>query len=589
MINPRGTRRRLALSVIVVFAIVAVFVVRLVDIQVVRAASITEKASERRTIPVTTYGVRGSIVDANGVVLADSVERFDITAAPVNVKLDKTWMRKDGKLVQVPTAEAIQAIANITSTDPNVLYATLTKDPKSKFAYLTKAVTLDVFKKVRALQIPWVYSELHPSRTYPNGAIAGNLVGFFPSDKPLAGLELKQDSCLASRNGSSTYESSADGIRLPGSTIVEKDAKNGGTLHLTIDADLQWYLQQVLSDQGTALGADWGNAMVVRVADGHIMADADWPTVDPNHIDGTPDPNNWGARSFSSPFEPGSIMKPATFASLLDAGVITPETHVTVPGIYTEGLPAGSKIKDSWAHGDINMTATGVLMNSSNIGTAILSKNLSLKKRHAYLEAFGFNSDTAVDFLGESSGSVLPLDQTDSITNLTQQFGQGMSATSAQIASMYQTLGNGGVHMPLTLVSGCEQADGTMTDVPSTAGTRVVSESAAKTTVQMMEIVATQGSVHSVISIPGYRIAAKTGTAEVAEGGVYTSDRIVSVAGLIPAEAPAYAIVVTFAKPDTMRTSAAAAPAFNAIMKQVIKTFRITPSTGSVPNLPVTW
>jgi cell division protein FtsI (penicillin-binding protein 3) len=589
MINPRGTRRRLALSVVVVFAIVAIFVVRLVDIQVVRAADLTKEANERRTIPVTTWGVRGSIVDANGKVLADSVERFDITAAPANMKLDKTWMRKDGKLIKVPTAEAIQAIADITKTDPNVLYGTLTKDPKSQFVYLTKAVTLDTFKKVRDLGIPWVYSELHPSRTYPGGAIAGNLVGFFPSDKPLAGLELKQDSCLAAENGTSTYESSADGIRLPGSTIVEKDAKNGGTLHLTIDSDLQWYLQQVLSDQGPALGADWGNSMVVRVSDGHIMADADWPTVDPNHIDGTADPNNWGARSFSSPFEPGSIMKPATFASLLDAGVITPNTQVMVPGVYTEGLPAGSKIKDSWAHGDIRMTATGVLMNSSNIGTAILSKNLSLKKRHAYLEAFGFNSDTAVDFLGESSGSVLPLDQTDSITNLTQQFGQGMSATSAQIASMYQTLGNGGVHMPLTLVSGCELPDGTMTDLPSTEGTRVVSKSAADTTVQMMEIVATQGSVKNVIAIPGYRIAAKTGTAEVAEGGVYTSDRIVSVAGLIPAEAPKYAIVVTFAKPDTMRTSAAAAPAFNAIMKQVIKTFRITPSSGSVPNLPTTW
>jgi cell division protein FtsI (penicillin-binding protein 3) len=588
IINTRGSRRRLALTVLTVFAIVAVFVVRLVDIQVVRAADLTAKAEERRTLPVTTYGIRGSIVDANGVVLADSVERFDITASPKNAKLDTTWMTRDGERVEVPTTEAIQAIADLTGGDPNAIYQTLASDRESNFAYLARTVTLDVFKKVRALQIPWVYSELHPARTYPSGAIAGNLVGFIGTDGPLAGTELKQDECLAATNGESTYESSADGVRLPGSTVVQQEAKDGGTIHLTIDADLQWYAQQVLAQQGKAMGADWATAMVVEVKTGRILAGADWPSVDPNDLDSVGNEDR-GARIFASPFEPGSVMKVATFASLLDAGKITPSTQVLVPGVYTEGLPAGSSIKDSWAHGDLRLTATGVLMNSSNIGTAILAQKLSKQARHDYLEAFGFNSDTAVDFLGESSGSVLPMDQTDAITNLTQQFGQGMSATSAQIASLYQTIGNGGVHMPLTLVEGCEHPDGTWTGKPSTEGTRVVSESAADTTVQMMEIVANQGILKNVLQIPGYRVAAKTGTAEVAENGTYGSSRIVSVAGLIPAGDPQYAIVVTFAKPDTMRTSAAAAPAFNAIMKQVIKTFRITPHTNGAPSLPTVW
>ncbi|MEO5922115.1 MAG: penicillin-binding protein 2 [Pseudolysinimonas sp.] len=588
IINARGSRRRLALTVLTVFAIVGVFVVRLVDIQLVRAAELTEDAEQRRTLPVTTYGIRGSIVDSNGVVLADSVERFDITASPKNAKLDTTWMTRDGVRAEVPTTEAIQAIADLTGADPNTIFQTLATDRESNFAYLARTVTLDVFKKVRALQIPWVYSELHPARTYPSGAIAGNLVGFIGTDGPLAGTELKQDECLGATNGKSTYESSADGVRLPGSTIVQQEAKDGGTIHLTIDADLQWYAQQVLAEQGAAMGADWATAMIVEVKTGRILAGADWPSVDPNDLDSVGNDQR-GARIFASPFEPGSVMKVATFASLLDQGKITPETQVTVPGIYTEGLPEGSSIKDSWAHGDLNLTAAGVLMNSSNIGTAILAQRLGTQARHDYLEAFGFNSDTAVDFLGESSGSVLPMDQTDAITNLTQQFGQGMSATSAQIASLYQAIGNGGVHMPLTLIEGCEHPDGTWTQKPSTEATRVVSESAADTTVQMMEVTANQGSLRDVLSIPGYRVAAKTGTAEVAENGTYGSDRIVSVAGLIPAGDPQYAIVVTFAKPDTMRTSAAAAPAFNAIMKQVIKTFRITPQTDGVPSLPTVW
>jgi len=589
VINVRGSKRRLAMTVLVVFAIVAVFVVRLVDIQVVRAEALTEQADKRRINEVVTYGVRGSIVDANGEVLADSVERFDITAAPVNVKLDYTYMTKDGKRVKVPTTEAIQAVADLTGADANDVYQKLIADPKAKWVLLVKAVTLDVFKQVRALGIPWLYSELHPARTYPSGAIAGNLVGFIGTDGPLAGTEVDQDtSCLASTNGTSIYESSADGVRLPGSTIVQKAAKDGGTVHLTIDSDLQWYAQQVLAQQGTALGADSGTAMIVEVKTGRIMAAADWPSVDPNNPTGV-DAGATGARVFSIPFEPGSVIKVATFASLLDQGKITPTTQLTVPGVYTDGLPAGSSIKDSWAHGAINYTATGVLVNSSNIGTAILSQKLSLKKRHAYLEAFGFGTKTAVGFNGESDGYLQPVDESDPITNLTQQFGQGMSASSAQVASLYQTIGNGGVRLPLTLVDGCEWPDGSWTEKPSTEGTRVVSEYAADTTVQMMEMTAQEGLVKDLIKIPGYRVAAKTGTAEINENGKYGANRIVSVAGLIPAGDPQYAIVVSFTKPDTMRTSAAAAPAFNAIMKQVIKTFRITPQTKGAPSIPTNW
>jgi cell division protein FtsI (penicillin-binding protein 3) len=532
--------------------------------------------------------VRGSIVDANGEVLADSVERFDITASPKNADLADTWMTKDGERVKVPTTEAIQAIADLTGADPNTIYQTLAGNPDSDFAYLAKKVTLDVFTRVKELGIPWVYSELHPARTYPSGAIAGNLVGFIGTDGPLAGTELDRDSCLAATSGTSSYESSADGVRLPGSTIVETEPKDGGTIHLTIDADLQWYTQQVIAQYGTELGADSARAMIVETKTGRIMAAADWPTVDPNDF-GHADPGDTGARVFSTPFEPGSIIKVATFASLLDQGKITPTTQLTVPGVYTEGLPAGSSIHDAWAHGDIDYTATGVLVDSSNIGTAMLSQRLSTKVRHDYLEAFGFNSDTAVGFNGESSGTVLPLDQTDAITNLTQQFGQGMSATSAQIAGLYQTIGNGGVRMPLTLVDGCEWPDGTWTQQPDRQGKRVVSEAAADTTVQMMEVTASDGSLKNVVEIPGYRVAIKTGTAEVAENGEYGDQRIVSVAGLVPAGDPQYAIVVTFVKPDTMRTSAAAAPAFNAIMKQVIKTFRITPQTEGAPSIPTTW
>tara|TARA_Y100000814_G_scaffold221690_2_gene165870 strand:- start:6384 stop:8180 length:1797 start_codon:yes stop_codon:yes gene_type:complete len=598
VINPRSTRRRLALSVLLVFAIVAGLGFRLVDIQVVRAEEISAGASDHRSRQVTVYGTRGSIVDASGVVLADSVQRFDITASPRNVDFVTTSILRDddgdgeSERVTVPTSEAIEAIAAITGDDAAEMMAALTDaladNPLADFAYLSRKVKLEQFEQVKALGISWVYNEQQPARSYPNGAVAGNLVGFLGTDEPLAGVENYMNECLAATNGSSLYEAGADGVALPGTTYVDTEPVDGATVRLTIDSDLQWFAQQTLASNAEELGAAWATAMVVRVSDGYIMAAADWPSVDPNDLNSLP-AEDMGARSFTSPYEPGSIIKPFTFASLLDAGKVSVDESILVPATYTEGLPAGKVITDAWWHGEVRWTAAGILADSSNIGTSMLSTRLDAEDRREYLLGFGFNTQSGVDFLGEEPGTVLPLDRLDSITNVTQQFGQGMAATSAQVASAYQALGNGGVHVPLTLVEGCEWPDGTVTNTPSAESTRVVSESAANDTVSVMEQVITQGSLSSIVSFPGYRVAAKTGTAEIAENGVYGDERIVSIAGMVPADDPEYVVVVTIAKPDTMRTSAAAAPAFETIMQQVIKAFRIAPSSESAPFIPLTW
>ncbi|HEU0205384.1 MAG TPA: penicillin-binding protein 2, partial [Pseudolysinimonas sp.] len=192
MTSLRMSRRRLSLTVVAVFAIVSVFVIRLVDIQIVQAAQLTKAADSRQERSVTTYGVRGSIVDSNGVVLADSVDRFDITASPKNVSPDGfERFNKDKTKTKVSLTEAIAEISQITGADQQKLFTALTQDPTSDFVYLVKAVKLSVFNKVKALKIPWVYSEPHPARSYPNGAVAGNLVGFVGTDGPLAGTELK--------------------------------------------------------------------------------------------------------------------------------------------------------------------------------------------------------------------------------------------------------------------------------------------------------------------------------------------------------------------------------------------------------------
>ncbi len=592
MIEARRSRRRLAVAVLGVFAIVAVFSVRLIDIQVVRADTYRTVAGSNY-MTSTLWGTRGSIVDANGTVLATSVDRFNITAAPVNVDPEGFERRVeiDGqkRTVHVSVMDALNEISEaVGGADVQKMFDALMKDPNANFAYLVRGVKLDQFQKVKELRIPWVYSEPQPARSYPNGAVAGNLVGLMGTDGPLAGTEYQWDECLASENGQVSYAVSEDGVRMPGSEVVEQPATDGGTVHLTIDADLQWFAQQAIAEQATAIGAQWATAMVVEVETGRIRAAADWPSIDPNDLDSAA-PEDAGARSFAAPYEPGSVMKPLTVASLIDAGKISRTTPFRVQPSYT--VPGTSaRIADSFWHGEVNYTTAGILVNSSNIGIAQMSELMPLAQRIEYLNRFGFGTQTSgAGFLGESTGFVRSLSETDPVTAITQQFGQGMTATTAQVVSLYQTLGNHGVRIPLSLVEGCELPDGTLTDTPAREGERVVSAQAADDVVLMLEGMTTQHAYAPQLAVPGYRIAAKSGTAEVASGNAYGSDRIVSMAGMFPVEDPKYAVVVTFAKPVTMKTSAAAVPTFNAIIKQVIKTYRVTPSTVPAPDNPLTW
>lgn len=574
----RRSRLRISVSVLAIFAIVSVFVVRLVDIQLVQAQELNEQALTKRAQELVTYGVRGDIVDANGAVLASTVERYDITASP------RSALGRQDAATAVKTELA--SIAELTGQDAAAMLASLMEDPKSDFIYLKQGVTLDVFRAVRALDIPWVYFELRPSRTYPNGELAGNLVGFIGTDGPQAGLELSENDCLGAANGSATYEKGEDGTRLPGSLVTTKEPKNGGTLRLTIDRDLQFYVQQRMAQTTWDLGAEWVTAVVMRVSDGHLMAVVDYPTVDPNDP-GQARRDALGSRAFSWAFEPGSTMKAITAASLIDAGVADPYTQVTAPGrIY---LQDGGFIKDAWAHEDTNYTLTGALVDSSNTAFSLLSSRLDADTRRDYMIDFGLNQATEVGFPSESEGLVHPTYDWDERTNYAVQFGQGLSLTAVQLASAYQAIGNGGVRTPVSLVEGCELADGTITDLPAGEERRVISEEAARQTLDMMESIVSVGANSPLLTIPGYRIAAKSGTAEVAENGVYGDKTVISYAGLAPAEDPQYVVAVSAGIPSSMYNSTAIATTFHDVMAQTLTQFRVVPSGQQSPSLPLNW
>lgn len=572
----------------VIFALVAVFVVRLVDIQVVQAATLNSDAVGKRSIATTIYGDRGKILDTNGKVLAGTVLRYDITAAPKFAQKGYSVTDSNGVKRTYTLDQAAQQIATATGTSKSTIVKGLTANKDSLYVKLVAAVDVDAFDKIQRLGISWVYPQRTTARTYPNGAVAGNLVGFVGTEGVgQAGLEQEYNTCLAGKNGSQTYERGADGVKLPGSTVTTKKAVDGGTLQTTIDSDLQYQMQQDLNEQVKALGATSGTIVVMKT-DGTLLSVADSGSVDPNNINATP-PDDRYSRAFTASYEPGSTFKAMTAATAIDLGAASPASQEVVAD--TRHFSWGGMIGDAEAHPVEHLTLAGILADSSNVGISYIGQKVTKQQRYDYMLKFGLRQTTEVKFPGESVGQLKKPSDWDSQTDINTMFGQGVGATAIQTASIFQTIANGGVRMPVKLVKGCVANDGTVTDAPSGKGTRVVSQKAAGDVVDMLENTIPDGTLKGMVPISGYNVAAKTGTAQIADGpgGTYGQDYIVSVAGIAPAENPQYVVLVTFNKPTTLKTSFAAAPAFREVMSQVLETYRVKPSTTPPTHLPDTW
>lgn len=586
----RSARRRILATLVVLVLVVGVFVVRLVDIQVVRAETLNADSLGNRSVEQTVYGSRGDILASDGDVLAGTVMRYDITISPRNA--GEFTRTTDAGTVQVTVAQAAAEIGAITGQSGDeilgIIATALDGNARSDFAYVAKKVDVDTFRKVGQLDIPWIYFKKNPSRVYPNGAVGGNLVGFVSSDgEPQAGLETGQDSCLASTNGVETYEKGADGVRIPGSTVTAKQVVDGGDAVTTIDTDMQWYAQQVLAEQALATGAAWGTVVVQEVKTGKLIAVADYPTVDPNNVSDT-DPRNRGSRAFTDSFEPGSTFKSLTAASVLDSGKATLKSRIVAPYRY---LPEnGANVNDSHRHDDEKLTMAGVLIESSNTGMAKFGELLSDQERYDYMKKFGVGAATEAGFPREDTGILHPYRKWDPQTAYATMFGQGLTTTALQVSSIYQTIANDGVRMPVRLVEGCRQADGTVEDKAPTNGSRVISADAAGDTSDVLEMVYQNSWVASKWEIPGYRVAAKTGTAQMPNGkGGYSRGYLVSVSGFAPADDPQYVVSVSLADPVKMNTSAAPAPVFQKVMSQALKKYRAVPSGTPAPDLPANW
>ena len=564
--------------------VLAVFAGQLLWIQAFDAASTQAAALSKRSIKLVTPAMRGKILDTNGQVLADSVERFTVVADPTAIP--QYTVKVDGQRRKVGVTRAAADVAPWLHMDLATLTRLFTR-AGTRYVVVKKDVNPADWRQIRALGIPGIAGERTAARVYPTSMALGQLVGFvLPSDQsPAGGIETMLNRTLAGRPGTILAEQARDGYIIPGSQREDTPVVNGRDVKLTIDADLQWYAQNALAKQVTAVGAQSGTAVVLEVATGKVRAAASYPSFDPNDL-ASARASTIRNYAFQDAFEPGSTGKVMTMSAAIEQGTVTPDTGVIVPN----RLPrADMRFKDNEDHSTMYLTATGVLAKSSNIGTILIGERIKPSILESYYRKFGVGVRTAVGFPGESSGLLTPSADWNAPQRYTVLFGQGYSVTAIQAASIYQTIANKGLRVPPTLVEGVVNDSGTVVPTTAPAPQRVVTEKTAATVSRMLEEVTGENGTASAARIPGFRVAGKTGTADRYDDKLKRYNGFTaSFIGYAPAENPKYVVAVFIQKPKAgMFGGALAGPVFNQVMTYLLERENAHPSQKSAVTLHV--
>ena len=410
------------------------------------------------------------------------------------------------------------------------------------------------------------------ARQYPGGDLASNIVGaatWSADAQKLVGrigLESSDDDVLAGQDGFQIADT-AEGSNtvIPGSTRSEQPAVPGSDIQLTLDSDLQFQVQRMLSDYVASSGAKSGSAVVLDSRTGEVRALADNTSFDPANLLSA-DPKSLGNQAVTTPFEPGSVNKIVTMAAALEAGVARPDDVLSVPGSIKI---ADRTVKDAWQHGVDQYTLTGVLAKSSNVGTLMTAQKVGPDRFSDMLAKMGVGQRTDVGLPGESAGSVPARATWSGSTFGNLPIGQGLSMTVLQMAGMYQAVANDGVRIPPRIVAATTGPDGTRVPTPAPAPVRVTSPETASTLRTMLTAVTQkakgQNGTGPAAAVPGYEVAGKTGTAQQVDPacGCYSRSKYwITFAGMLPADDPRFVIGIEL---DAPRVGTSAAGLFHQI------------------------
>ncbi|MFD3747558.1 peptidoglycan D,D-transpeptidase FtsI family protein [Nocardia sp. NPDC058633] len=585
----RPIRLRLGVGRVTLLATLAVVALQLLYIQSIAAPALSAQAASQRTIKATEAAVRGPITDRYGNQLAFTLTVKALTFQPVTVREQLAEAKKLDDSAPDPE-QRLNDIAKfihdkLGAPTEQELLDKLRSD--KKFHYLAKNVDPRVAAEVTA-KFPEVGAERQDLREYPGGSLAANVVGAIGGDRHgQVGLESALDSVLSGTDGSRTYDQGSDGAVIPGSYRDLQPAVNGFGVELTLDADLQYYVQQQVQQAKQVSGASSASAVVLDAKTGQVLAMANDGTFNP-----ALGPNHWasgkmGNPSVAEPFEPGSVNKIVTAAAAIEYGVTTPDEVLQVPGSIRM---SGVTVNDAWQHDVAPYTTTGIFGKSSNVGTLMLAQRVGEDRFADMITRFGLGQRTGVGLPGESSGQVPARDQWSGGSFANLPIGQGLSMTTLQMTAMYQAIANDGLRIPPRIVKAKVAPDGTRTEELQPDGVRVVSPQTAHTLRELFQAtvqkdpMGVQMGTGVPASIEGYQVAGKTGTAQKVDPACRcysTSEFYSTFAGMAPADNPRYVIGMMLDAP--VRSSdgtggGSAAPLFHSIASWALQRDRVPPS-----------
>jgi stage V sporulation protein D (sporulation-specific penicillin-binding protein) len=556
-------RRRLVL-IFTVFLIVALGIEsRFVYLQVVARSMLVNKANQQLEIDsIPIKAKRGMIQDSTGRVLAQDVATWSLGLYMKEVK--------DPHLTAVSIAPVLKE--SVTQLEKQIRSASLS------FIYVKKQVGVVEYEALRRLDVPGIVLDKGYRRVYPLGALMSSVVGITGSDNQgLSGIEFQYDKELGGTDGWHTYRVSGSNPGEPAVTEEVLEAIPGKNIVLTIDSNIQYFAQQALMDTLKTYDGKRATCTILDPKTDAVLAMVDVPGVDPEHWQDA-SMSSLVEKAISANYEPGSVFKAVTSVAGLETGTITLQSTFTSGGSLKV---FDTVVHDLYPYGAMNLYA--MLQHSSNVAFCQLSMKIGAKLFYDCASRYGFGKPTGIDLPGEESGILLPMSLWSNTTLPTMGFGQGVAVTAIQMANFYATIANGGLMQRPYVVDHIVDASGAnqRTDVPGVVGQLFKPETAKAVLEGLHGVVQKDVGVFSAY-IPGYEVAGKTGTAEIAApGGGYLKDGsyVYSFAGILTANDPR--VVVFLSVHETRqgeRTSfRVAGPTFKKIALQLIQYLRLKP------------
>lgn len=544
-------RKRLPFVVAALIVASAILLIRLASFQFPLDPAVDEYLNRLRdsgyTRTLHLAAARGMIYDRQGEALAVNTLEYRIGVSPA--------------LVTDPRSSAMQ-IASILGLPELEVYEMLTSD--SLWVPVAQRVPAEVAARLRQLNLRELTMESVPRRSYPQGSVAAQLIGFVGGDLVgYYGVEGYYNSQLTGRVRERRVSNIPFQVEL-----TDWDEDRGSDLILTIDRDVQFIAESELQRAIESSGATGGTILVMNPRNGDILAMANHPSFDPNAYSETDNPTVWNNPAIATQYEAGSVMKVLTIAAALDLGTITPDFTYNDQGILRE---AGIEVRnwDGKAYGTTDVTQ--ILVNSLNVGAATISLRMGPNDFYRMMSDFGIGRLTGVDLEGEQDGQMsVPGDENWSESQLlTNSFGQGVAVTPLQMLTAINAIANDGLMMQPRIVHEIITNGERISSRPANLG-RPISAETANIVTDMMVAVVEEG-LDSRASVPGYTIAGKTGTAQIPTAiGYEEGASIVTFVGFLPADDPQISVLVKLDRPTEYWSSVVAAPVFRRLAERLV-------------------